>query len=716
MKSFALGFVKGLTNGFTRNIAMEQEARGADDARVADIENLMIQASLDPKKRVPQEVGNMLKDAQGQLNKREPIDIFGREGPRLKLDMDKIAGIMKEVDPDDVIKYITYGYDKKNQYEILPTTQDYFKDTMIRDNLASSEIWLKSFDKHFQNTENVTKFTNFMNKKGNELLKNKFLKDWTRITGDYKELTGKSFTNEGVPATKFPTLMERFTTPGLLKDLIEAGPSEEMQEITLAKKYVGETDPSFNFDKDTILLQSSDQSWRPYKFIDDENGLTSVEKMTALKKLAKNFTKSGDVNEYIALLRKQNQKDLVDFRGQGVKIDPDTKKVITDQTIFRTVDPDTFRANYEGLFHAINLEHLGASKSLANDDLSPAFQYLKTNFVKENSDGVLEFDGRNAIRALASVIQVPESDLEQIRSQTDGVEVRQTDKFIEDIFLRMTNSTLKDFTARWDATKKTMNALNELKRLKGETDLPSSGFIPVIRKIFGNITIPTGVIDQIGGFISGRGKLKSGTTQASLQEIITKSGLAKDVANLSTQEALMIALAADMARAVDPSGRLSNQDFEVQLRRLGQGGFFTSKISESAALQTVIDDFQTRYDQLEMISLVVADSTGAKKNLTKRDLQILHANKKFYAMKQVNQGDEVVKPKLTLQDKYKDDDGDEVERFLIITGVNLGPPSPNFPNGRPTRAIDRKTNKTYNIVYDKDGNMMLGTELDEENV
>ena len=50
MKSFALGFVKGLTNGFTRNIALEQEARGADDQRVADIENLMIQASLDPKK------------------------------------------------------------------------------------------------------------------------------------------------------------------------------------------------------------------------------------------------------------------------------------------------------------------------------------------------------------------------------------------------------------------------------------------------------------------------------------------------------------------------------------------------------------------------------------------------------------------------------------------------------------------------------------------
>ena len=100
MKSFALGFVKGLTSGFTRNIALEQEARGADDERVANIENLMIQASLDPKKRVPQEVGNMLKDAQSQLEKRPRIDIFGREGPRLKLDMDKIAGLVNESDDE----------------------------------------------------------------------------------------------------------------------------------------------------------------------------------------------------------------------------------------------------------------------------------------------------------------------------------------------------------------------------------------------------------------------------------------------------------------------------------------------------------------------------------------------------------------------------------------------------------------------------------------
>ena len=62
--SFALGFVKGLVGGFTENIKKEQEARGMDDQRLAAIEDTMIQASLDPKKRVPESLATMVRDAK----------------------------------------------------------------------------------------------------------------------------------------------------------------------------------------------------------------------------------------------------------------------------------------------------------------------------------------------------------------------------------------------------------------------------------------------------------------------------------------------------------------------------------------------------------------------------------------------------------------------------------------------------------------------------
>jgi hypothetical protein len=78
-------------------------------------------------------------------------------------------------------------------------------------------------------------------------------------------------------------------------------------------------------------------------------------------------------------------------------------------------------------------------------------------------------------------------------------------------------------------------------------------------------------------------------------------------------DALKLSLAAEMARAVDPSGRLSNQDFEIQLQRLGTTGLFTSKIQAGASLDTVISDFQTTQRRLVLLNEVAtADSFGIR--------------------------------------------------------------------------------------------------------
>ena len=51
-----------------------------------------------------------------------------------------------------------------------------------------------------------------------------------------------------------------------------------------------------------------------------------------------------------------------------------------------------------------------------------------------------------------------------------------------------------------------------------------------------------------------------------------------------------------MARAVDPSGRLSNQDFEVQMRRLGASGLFMAKANNSKVLRRCSkEDFNTSF-------------------------------------------------------------------------------------------------------------------------
>ena len=87
-------------------------------------------------------------------------------------------------------------------------------------------MWFKSHDKYFENQANIDTFMKFMNKEGNELSRNRFIKDYTRYAVNYKNLTGKSFTSDGLPAKKFPALNENYATPDIVKSLIEAGPSD----------------------------------------------------------------------------------------------------------------------------------------------------------------------------------------------------------------------------------------------------------------------------------------------------------------------------------------------------------------------------------------------------------------------------------------------------------------------------------------------------------
>ncbi len=77
------------------------------------------------------------------------------------------------------------------------------------------------------------------------------------------------------------------------------------------------------------------------------------------------------------------------------------------------------------------------------------------------------------------------------------------------------------------------------------------------------------------------GDTAAGTDSTSLAGIVNdlnRQGITDiNIADLTEIDAIKLTLAAKMARAVDPSGRLSNQDFEIQLRRLGTGSLITKE-------------------------------------------------------------------------------------------------------------------------------------------
>jgi hypothetical protein len=88
-------------------------------------------------------------------------------------------------------------------------------------------------------------------------------------------------------------------------------------------------------------------------------------------------------------------------------------------------------------------------------------------------------------------------------------------------------------------------------------------------------------------------------------------------------EALRISLAFLMARAADPSGRLSNQDIEAQLIRLGTN--FDSPEMMQARIGQAIKDFEEKKGRYEVIVQIAGDATGKVTNNDKKRILGAHS-------------------------------------------------------------------------------------------
>jgi len=99
------------------------------------------------------------------------------------------------------------------------------------------------------------------------------------------------------------------------------------------------------------------------------------------------------------------------------------------------------------------------------------------------------------------------------------------------------------------------------------------------------------------------------TAERLVEEGVFKLEKGSTLADISEADALKLALAARMARAIDPSGRLSNQDFEIQLRRLG-GALLGDAESVKRPLNLLLTEFNGNIRRNSVIA--TAASVGQK--------------------------------------------------------------------------------------------------------
>lgn len=243
---------------------------------------------------------------------------------------------------------------------------------------------------------------------------------------------------------------------------------------------------------------------------------------------------------------------------------------------------------YNVLIAATDLEGLGASAFNRTAGVNDATAQRIGTFLNERFGG----DRIMMAQALAPLMVLEED-------STKKGNKRRTVRMLPAAayFKKYLGIDVEQIRQQYDAGLVTVRQLNELQGLV-DTKTTPTGLMAAMTRMFGGLAGPGGQLEQLLG---------NNTQNISSQQILQDAADAGFISttviqDLSKIEALKLTLAAQMARAVDPSGRLSNQDFEVQLQRLGQTGLFTSKEQATTSLSVVIADFEERLSRMKVLN------------------------------------------------------------------------------------------------------------------
>jgi len=627
--SFGLSLAQGLIGGFTKNIEREQDKRTSDDQRMADLQDMWFQGTIKSAQDgtpMPQQIGARLQQAKldmAESRKKNPIGAFGMgKSDPLSLDMAELSGTLNGIGSNNE----TYGK------LVFPMNPKYGTSTGSASFIVNAGFYLKDINKNLR-TRDMVEVKKYL--KNNPKIAASFKKDIIKNFSRLAQGLPKSFVADGMPTTTiYDPKVDYPNIASILDD----------QTIGISKTETS-TELSFNAAKQKLLEDKNDSSFNnsnsivvPIQFDDkiDFIGMKlKPENLKAAKEIAAKFNYGDNVGLFIYDMKKK-------FETLDTLPTQDTITTGSNSTSFPT------------FMHAVQLWKRGGGKSFEN-----MTQEERDSITKYTNDE-FGFDTEQKVKALAPLMTVPDEQMAKFQNMYSAFTLVASDvnKAREKTFLNLVGVKPTEFTTKFQSNMRTLNGLDQLTMKEGQ-EKTAPGVVRVIKSVFGGIVAKTGAWDQVtelimgsskkddGSYDYGNGLLHDGTmgkeavTKASIKKVLDRvkaeGGLAAELGNISEIESLMIVIAADMARAIDPSGRLSNQDFEVQLKRLGKSGWFNTKLGAVGVLDQVRTDFSDRFERIKMIQAVNI-GTSKSGTFTKGQLQILYANKVVNGLKDLELG------------------------------------------------------------------------------
>jgi len=574
----------GTVAGFTRNIKQEAQLRMGEQQSVDELNKLIMNAGLTGGKNFSAANAKILstavKDMQDQIDDRERIDIFGRAGPRINTDLSGVIPLLQSVDntQEGMIrkKIGTFEFLVPEEYNDHVGTGR--ADVILYDALADTvKNNPKAFETHVQDTGERDVIVDELN----------------RLTTS--NLIYKSKGAQGAPG-EIKVGLSGLNNYDYFDNYLNISSGQQFEVNSEAFK--GSQAAQDIFGRETLL--SSELLLVPGSFYGEET-------------LAK-LQEKGLNGDYAAFMFDPNALENPEKVFGAIKRAAEINGKSTQQWFYDFVQLPEI-ADEEDLHTVLNkmatLTDMGVGKSVLSREENLALG----KFLMEDADLKDNYVMQATVIAPFRPLRVNKVHQEMMNAGLMNEDFFSSRTF-EQQFKSLYGYEVTQFRERYNAFESARKKLAQYRSIVESKDTVSGGLAEWVVRNVGATIAAGGTVDQLFAAMG----LDEINNQKDTTGFIRAFG--DDLSKINQADVLRYIIAADLARAEDSAGRLSDGDIMRNLQKL-QGFGRTSISAELDQIDTVIQTLNDQFDNLRILNTIA----GKGDKLTRRERELLSADK-----------------------------------------------------------------------------------------
>lgn len=585
----------GLVRGFTRNIKEEKLRRIADKERVDAYQDMMFKAATENENMTPAAIaymGDAIKNARGKLGERESIDMFGTQSKALDIDFTQdlpmIRALMKQPEEEEKefqVPFPNYiqGTERDENGDLIKEAYlgiPFAMDGINEGNASGALNWaLTGYLQSEAVQEKMRKFPSLA----------QGARDFVNIAvGIYSADLAKTGIKEG--------RIEETGAGSIVDDALKAVNDFVVPFIGQNASRVSEAGAN--------VTASQNQGEKVHTGIKLSNG--AIQKFALTEEAESTMQAAATafgvpLNEFGSFVQETLYNNPMNvFAGNG-----DVHAQLYGGTMAFVADVST----NAGVNATAILDPTSGQVFRDDNVILSVYDALEKQAKNVGKPGQLTF--AKMVNIAAPLMQVQSGDKKfagkfAVVSQRDT----RTNKTYVMGLMSLDDKQVTKLIDQEAAVGATLGQLNQAIAARQSFD---SEFVRKIAKIYGWAV--EAVMDGTGAFFADTaeqrnwygGNIDSNRTLEAGDKYVTADYVAEKMAAAKSEgqafaefEALKISLAFQLARAADPSGRLSNQDIEQQMIQLGS--LTDTKTTALTKLNLIKERLEAQYPKLQAVS------------------------------------------------------------------------------------------------------------------